>query len=445
MSAGALYALLPYNAILNPQAKLAFAETGCAALLPLIFFAVDIGRGQAIKTIVAVAAATALLALMHIPGTVVGGTMVCVYATLLGGSWQKAFRSGACTVTGVVLGLFLVSFNLLPAFDLMPEITQSAMLQDQVSPERNFLMQFGSPWSDYVKLMNFSLVLPVGLVVAVTWSLNWRDTRVVAIAGVLATAVFMTMRVSEPAWLLPPLRFVGFPGRYLTAVSLAASALLGAALARSRMVRHTIIAMACLLFAISSAIAIWRGDNMRSGAVRTEEVITGPGADASEYMPARASDRGWFHFEQSGGNMQARAAAFVSSCIDRGSPGLDVNAVRLGGPLEYNVIACSGLTVFPQFYFPGWVATIGEQDNPVVADASSGLIGVDVPQGTNNVRLNRRTMPIETWGLIISLGVSVVWFCLLALSLRTARRTCCPISAGAPTAGPAVNKSQRLD
>ncbi|MBD0275318.1 MAG: hypothetical protein ICV73_25750, partial [Acetobacteraceae bacterium] len=64
---GALYALMPYVAVVNPHYRMAFAETAAAALLPLAFLAADLGAGRVLRTAAFVAPAIAGLALVHLP------------------------------------------------------------------------------------------------------------------------------------------------------------------------------------------------------------------------------------------------------------------------------------------------------------------------------------------------------------------------------------------
>lgn len=85
ITGGALYALMPYISVINPQVRLAFAETAAAALLPLVFLAVDLGAAEIVRTIVLVSVAMALLAVTHLPSTVLAGGVALLYAMSLAG------------------------------------------------------------------------------------------------------------------------------------------------------------------------------------------------------------------------------------------------------------------------------------------------------------------------------------------------------------------------
>jgi hypothetical protein len=81
--------------------------------------------------------------------------------------------------------------------------------------------------------------------------------------------------------------------------------------------------------------------------------------------------------------------------------------------LLIDVEGCVGLTVLPQFFFPGWSASAGAP-LPVHADPATGLVRVDLPAGTRNVLLQRVRLPVEQRGLHVTAVALLLWAVCIA-------------------------------
>ena len=91
--------------------------------------------------------------------------------------------------------------------------------------------------------------------------------------------------------------------------------------------------------------------------------------------------------------------------------------------VEFDVSACAGPTVFPQFFFPGWAAETDTGGKlAVIPDPNSGLVLVAVPAATGQITLHRTWLTIEHLGLYVSVISLGLWLCLFYASSRSQRR-----------------------
>ena len=422
LTGSALYALMPYVAVLNPQVRLAFAECAAAVFVPLVFAAIDVARDHAIMSVVLVAPAICALAAVHLPSTVLVGGLACVYSGLAGKTWLDRGSRTVTTAAAIALGLGISGWLLVPALDLLGTISAAALSDAAHSPENHFLL-----WHNTFRkahgpllglLLDFSLVVPVALSL-VFGHAALRDHRASwPLLGTFFVAVLLTLPLSEPLWTLPsPMREVQFPWRLLLPISLFASGLVALALPSCRTILRRGALAAGFIAALGSvALGVRFGDNISRGALRSRQAFGGTAPDAAEYTPALAAGQGWFRFGQQGGDYQERANSFVPKCVKRASSSRSDYEGK--SQLMFSVLGCRGLIVLPQFYFPGWVAKAGTTVLPVNPDPASGLISIDLPSDLNMIALSRRTLRAERIGW----GMSAVCLCLWVII------ACCALS-----------------
>ncbi len=122
LTGGALYVLMPYVAVADPQIRLAFAECASAALVPIAFLALELGRRRPRLLIPAVALAIAALATVHLPMTVIVGGVLAVYAAVSLDKRRGVSIHLAKVGYGTLLGLGLAGFTIVPALALLPNL-----------------------------------------------------------------------------------------------------------------------------------------------------------------------------------------------------------------------------------------------------------------------------------------------------------------------------------
>jgi len=416
---GALYALMPYIAIFNPQVRFAFAEMAASTVLPLIFLAADAGKGRLLRTIVWIAPAIALMALVHLPTLVLTGGLVVAYAAMLGSTWTSRARQLLAAAIGVILGLGLAGATLVPAILLLKEVSPDILELSFMQPEQSFLFRpvVSSLTRGENYFLHLGLIAPIlAAALGVPAALRLRGWSRAALVT-LAIAVFLTLPISAPLWSLPlPLRRVQFPWRLLVSVSLFGAALATVGLVQLNGAARRIVLLVGVAFAAAwIGLAVFRSDRGRGDLVRTQEALASPGAYAMEYFPA-VGGRSWTPFRDQGAAGMRRHADEVSGCPQH-------HALRsepvLGG-IQFDVSGCAGPTILPQLYFPGWSAAAST--TPPAPDPDTGLVVVTVPEGRREIVLRRSATWEDLAGTRVSVASLIVWMVLAIASATRPRR-----------------------
>ena len=421
---GALYTLMPYVAVFNPQVRYAFAEMAASAVLPLFFLAVDAGRTRFLRTALYLAPVTALMASVHLPSVVIAGSFATVYAALLGVSWPGRARQMLAAVCGTALGLGMAGATLIPAILLQHHVNAAAWRYPYLLPEHSFLLRSSvSAFSSRLTyLIHGALIVPLlvaGLGIPVVLrTRGWPRAALLT----LVVAVLLTLPISAPVWAAPlPLRRVQFPWRLLSLVSLFGAALGTLGLVHAgRMVRQGVLLGCVALTAAWVAYCVLQYEkgrvsiDQRQGSIeQTQAALASTDAYLPEYFPA-VGWSGWATALTPGIAGLKLHAAEVTGCAQH--HGLRAEPMP-SGDLRVDVSGCVGPTLLPQFYFPGWTAK-GSTSEPA-QDPETGLIALTIPEGQQDIVLQRHIVWEEQVGYLVA-GVSVLAW--VALSLWPARK-----------------------
>ena len=223
---GGLYSLMPWVSVLNPQARLAFAECGATVLLPLAFLAVDLQRSRPVGTIVSLAIVICALTFTHLPTLVATGGLLVIYGALLNGTWPDRLRSIASICGGIVLGLGMAACYLLPALGLLHAISSFALWDHEHQPEQHFILAANTFNMRFGLLVNAGVVAPLLMVVIFCGAAIIKGRVPMALVCTFGIAIFFAVPLSAPIWaILTPMRLIQFPGRFLVPASLFASSL----------------------------------------------------------------------------------------------------------------------------------------------------------------------------------------------------------------------------
>jgi hypothetical protein len=400
LAGGAVYVLMPYIAFYNPQYRLAYAESGATFLLPLLFLSLDKGYGRFALTIFLSAPVILLLAIFHLPSTLIGCVLAFPYAVLLADSRRTVILQMSATLCAVLLGLALASFTLLPALRLLPEVLSAAL--NKFGWQGFFLFRLRDSTNPYYLILDACLLVPL-LGAAAGVGRTFADQGFRALAGSFVTAAFLTLPLSWPLWKTAfPLQRIQFPWRFLLPTSLTAAGLIVNGLSTHGLKFRVCFAVAvAAVLSIITAVSLLTSDAAHTDEERTSLALAAPFADAPEYIPVNAARKGWAYFQQNGGSTRKRAASFISSCL---GPARRIDARSV----SFDVSHCSGPVVLPQFYFPGWTAYSGGP-LAVAPDPSSGLVRVDAVPGKSQLVLSRHPVPEEEDGFKASMAAFLAW------------------------------------
>jgi len=246
---GASFYVVNPNALLLSYIRSDFAEQLACAFLPLLFlmtlrlcelFDDPEPRGPALPLFSLVFAA---LWLCNAPAAV-----IATYSASFLMAWTVISRrspriAGRC-FAALLLGFGLAAFYIVPAAYEQRWVNIGQALSSGLLPVQNFLFtsidDVEHTWFNWIaSICTLSLILlaAVAALASRRFSRPGQENRRVALAllALAAVATFLTVRWSAPLWeLLPKLRFVQFPWRWISALAVLACCFLGFVLEKRR-------------------------------------------------------------------------------------------------------------------------------------------------------------------------------------------------------------------
>jgi hypothetical protein len=292
--AAVLYAVNPYH-LMIVYWRSAFAELLASSLLPLLLLLVLRAdeKGRRITLYLALLSACAWL--VNAPAAVMLHYSLALLIVVV--AWQR--RSARVLVTGgfaVVLGAALAAFYLLPAIYEQKWVNIAEAVGIGLHPRDNFLFaRTADADHDAFNRVASSIALAeILLTIAAAWAARgWgaRNRRVwyVLVAWAAACALLM-LPITNPLWtLLPKLRFIQFPWRWLLClgVPFAMFTVVGFRRWTARVAIY--VAMLCVIgFAWRHYQVPW-WDNPADLREMQDNMATGAGYEGTdEYVPVGA-------------------------------------------------------------------------------------------------------------------------------------------------------------
>jgi len=255
------------------------------------------------------------------------------------------------------------------------------------------------------------LILAIGLALALVliYRRSFEHRRLYFVFfGMLSISLFMTTRYSKFVWdTIPILAYVQFPWRILAPASFMA-AILAAPL--PRLITHRLLSTIAVICLTLASMVVYRElittpnsfASMELERLRTCEEVWG----TQDYRPRWSNVpfwRGPKHPEITG------SEPFLQPCEGRVTISDEERVVILnehhGGTLweiEYHSKGMTGLSI-PQFYYPGWEASVGGEHIEIVPTADEGLIGVTLPEGNHILRVEFKETKIRKVSNVLSL------------------------------------------
>ena len=247
----AFYAANPY-ALLVSYVRSDFAEQLACAIFPLLLLAALRLTGMfqedrlKLSTITSFAAPFATVWLCNAPAGVVASYSMAFlfgWAALAQRSWRVALQA----VGGLGLGFGLAGFYLLPAAYEQRWVNIGQALSSGLLPSQNFLFtriaDAEHTWFNWISsFCALALILLTALTALSTGRFSNKTVRssgskslwgALLLLGSLAS--LMMFRLTDPFWsLLPKMRFVQFPWRWMSIVAVVCACFLAAAIERRR-------------------------------------------------------------------------------------------------------------------------------------------------------------------------------------------------------------------
>jgi hypothetical protein len=434
----ALFAAVCYTA--NPNALLMiyfrsdYAELLASSFFPLLFLAaleladiVEARRGSWLRTLVLFSALFAAVWLSNAPAGVMATysvTLLFASAALMRRSWTPLLRCMA----GLALGFGLAAFYIIPAAYEQRWVNIAQALSPGLLPSENFLYTAindpGHTSFNYMaSTIAVALIVFTGIAaVTARGELNQpnadTDRRQLWNAFVLlaAVATVLMLRPSSVVWqLLPKLRFVQFPWRWMSILTIPFVYFLAAAFSRQRFRWLWIIAVAALITGTRVYLTqhTW-WDNEEFSSLRANiasvEGFNGtdeydPIGDDHYNLPARAPRAQALPPEENAnGQTENAAAAPPTTVVERWTPENKIVRVESPRPLRLAMRLLN---------YPAWQVDVnGSRIQPEAAEDSGQMI-VPLPAGKSRLTVRFTRTVDRTIGGILSLLSSLAAALLL--------------------------------
>ena len=435
--AAVLFAVNPYHLVIVYY-RSDFAELMAGAFLPLIVWgALRVGRGEG-RSVPLLAAAFAGMWLSDAPAAVIAtyALALILFVAWLGRRSLRLLLAGA---TGMAGGFGLAAFYILPAAREQRWVQITQVVADNLGPARNFLFTHSND-PDFVAF-NWKVsyvALSVMLVTSIAGVLVARRRRDFShLHWMMAALGFLSMVLMLPftsfLWrLLPELRFVQFPWRWLEVLALAYAFFVPAAMSQAQRPGRAWATGVALFVAIGAgATAMVRTAWWDSGDVPAMVASVGSGVSGAGYRGTDEYDPvGCDHYELPGDPDDQERAEGVSAApalpIEKVDP--DTGDVVPASDITFQIEKWSAerRTIFVQsaagvtlavrlLNYPSWRVRV--DGNPIVPGAlhDNGQMLVPLGAGAHRVEIQFRRTRDRTAGSAISIVSALA---LLALAVR---------------------------
>lgn len=403
-----------------------------AALLPWLLWGLVIAaRTPSRRGVVAVALPLAGIILTHIPITVIAALFAGPLALLLLVSAGRPYLPRLLTVGGgLLLGAGLGAAFWLPlALELgyiaaatTPENTPAFLTSNMLPPHEVFRpllpvdltdIRVGVPATLGLVGGLLGLIGVVGLALRRRWGL-----LLVLLAGLSAT-IFMLLEISLPVWLtVPYLAQLRFPERFLRMGAVILALLGGASvLILPPRWRWTVAGAGMIAIFIAALPVLYPHRSF----------VHWPDMNAVDEIRLEYDERIWgtTSYDEYDPVWGERIPYDLPPNLDSYAANpLQIQVRELAGqvtregPAAYTLtLDQPGPVIFRQYYFPGWTATVNGTPADIYAEATFGLLALDLPAGTHRVELAYTGTTAQHVGILVSLlSLGVVVALLLVRS-----------------------------
>lgn len=406
--AAMLYAVNPYHIVIVYW-RSAFAELLAASLLPLLILillhAEEKGRRFAILLAVLLAGAW----LTNAPAAVMIHYSLAVLALVM--AWQQRSPRILFVAAGaVLLGATLAAFYLLPAVYEQRWVNIAEAVSTGLRPQDSFLFaRTADPDHDaFNRLVSWVAAAEIIVTLAAAWfARTWgsRNRRrwhlLIAWAGV---STLLMLSVTNPLWaILPKLRFMQFPWRWMLCLGVPFSLLIAVSVRRwSYRVAIYVAMLAVTIFAGYRYQPPW-WDNVLDLREMQDNMATGAGYDGvDEYVPTGADASG---IDKTARRVTVVGPARAAIRVSEWKPEHKAFTAEMSAPDDL---------ILHLFDYPAWRVEVNGQVVRARARDVTGQMLVPVGTGENRVQIDF----VRTWDRTVGAWVSALAIVLILVLLR---------------------------
>ena len=436
--AAVCYAANP-NALLIIYFRSDYAELLASAFFPLLFLAtlkltqltgVVMGHGrQSLRTLVLFSVVLAAVWLSNAPAGVMATysvTLLFAWAALTHRSWRPLLRGAS----GLALGFGLAAFYIIPATYEQRWVNIAQALSPGLLPSENFLYT-GINDPEHT-LFNYIASTIAGALIVFTGIAALAARRASRESGetsqqqvwnalvlLAAVAAAFMLRPTAVLWqFLPKLRFVQFPWRWMSILTVALIYFLSAAVARKHFRWLWIISVAALLSGTATFLMRHTWWDAEEFSTLRAAISSGEGFDGTdEYDPI---DDDHYNLPQKAPRAQILPLTDEAEAGSRQPLEASKLFFERWTPQKKNVQVDSSQPArlaLRLLNYPAWrVEVNGSRIQPGHAEDSGQMI-VAIPAGHSRVTVHFLRTPDRTLGAVLSIISSVIAACLWLLEI----------------------------
>ena len=415
LAAAFFFAVNPYN-LLIVYYRSDFAELLAIALFPLLILGAIRILTEGWRGVPLLSLTFAAIWLCNAPAAVIA-TYSLALLLFVGAISARTMRSLLAGGTAIVSGLGLAAFYIVPAAWEQRWVQIAQAVSEELQPQRNFIFaHVGDPefilfnWKVSSVALGTMLIVGILAVFVARCRQEFRQLWWMLLALAIVSS-FLMLAPSAFLWrLLPKLRFVQFPWRWLDALSVPFAFFAAAALGRSR--RQWIAWVGILIVLAGTAAAMardawWDSDDATTLADWVQSGFGYEGTD--EYAPI-----GCDRYELTGVSKDSEAApeqpiarfAKVDPESDDIVPlsGVDVHVEKWEAEHRILMVTSAEPVEFAVrlVTYPAWEATIDGASAKIESETHNGQVVIAVSSGPHKVELRFRRTSDRILGGFIS-------------------------------------------
>jgi uncharacterized membrane protein len=412
--AAVLYAVNPYHLVVVYW-RSAFAELLASFLLPLLLLLLL--QKPNLRRIVWLGILLAVSWLINAPAAVMIHYSLALLLLVLG--WRE--RSPRILLTGaaaVILGVALAAFYLLPAIYEQKWVNIAQVISAGSRPVDNFLFAHtgDADHNAFNRVISWVAIAEIVLTAVAAWaSLRWRGVNrnlwwLLAIWS--AACVALMIPFSHPLWaVLPKLRFMQFPWRWMLCLSVPFSLFTATGIRKWPARSALYIATLCVLAFVWQHFQGPWWDNTADMREMQDNMATGAGYEGTdEYTPVGADASS---VDKQARNVTVEGPARAAIRVSAWAPARKVFTADLSAP---------DTLVLHLFNYPAWRVEVNDREVQAGTREGTGQMLIPVEAGENRVRITfARTWDRTAGGWISLFAIVLVLFLSWRFSTKPTR------------------------
>ncbi len=406
--AAVFYAVNPYH-LMIVYWRSAFAELLASSLLPLLLLLLLRADEKGRRVTVPLALVLAAAWLVNAPAAVMIHYSLALLIVVI--AWQRrsprALRTAAIAV---VLGAALAAFYLLPAVYEQKWVAIAEAVGIGLRPAENFLFAYSSD-PDHVAFNRVASSVATGeilLTIAALWAARrWRSRNrelwYLLVAWAAACALLM-LPITGFLWnILPKLRFIQFPWRWLLCLGVPFVLLTVMGFRRWTARVAIYVAMLCVLGFVWRHFQVPWWDNPADLREMQDNMATGAGYEGTdEYAPVGADA---YNIDKTARRVTADGPAHAAIRVSKWNPEFKLFTAEMSAPDNL---------VLRLFNYPAWRVEVNGRVVQAGTREGTGQMLVPVEAGANRVQITFA----RTWDRTLGGWISIVAIAFVLVSWK---------------------------